>query len=791
MIGTSPITRWRTGLAVLSLLGWSHSSFAQSRTLTVRDAIEMQAFIDPYPFPATSYPAKEVKDSPDNRWFAVVTERGILKTNELESTIWIFDRGAVGRFLNISPGAEAPKPRAVARIAAVANDSAITQLRWLTGNELAFLGRDKTSDRSLFTADVVTGTLKKLTPNGQDVTGFDIAGDTIVYTAARRHGEAPVPGERVITGHPLISLLDPEGPPFDPMLGKPAELWVVRDQKASPVVDRATGKPVQLITNLLALSPSGHTVVVTQYAERIPKAWEGYEPFPCVACNDFRLKASPPGAMQADPMFRFMNPKQYALVDLDTGKLDPIDAPFGLALLYAGPEKAIWVRHGQSLILVNTYLPLENTEDSERQQRLQKPCVALFDNTSKHVTCIATIKQTSREEYSRTGTGFFLRDVLWDGTANDLVLSYETFGNENDPTHHEQPPEVYRRENGRWVMQDMPTVRTTGSLRVELRQDLNEPPALFVSEPNGDHHLKLWDPNRQLSCIRLGEVSVLHWKDKGGREWTGGLVKPPDYVPGHRYPLVIQTHGFNQHEFMTVGAFTTAFAARPIAATGMMVVQVEDRSDLLNAPEEAALNVEGFLALVDHLANAGLVDPQRVGLVGFSRTGYHTLEALTKTPKRFAAATIADSDFLGYWQRLVGVDLEPGDSLRREGVAIYGSQPFGNGLKTWIERAPAFNLDKVLAPLRIEVHDLNSLVFDWELYAGLRLQGKPVDMIQLLDADHVLVKPLERLASEQGDLDWFDFWLNGHEDPDPAKVEQYKRWRLLREEKAENMRSAK
>jgi hypothetical protein len=294
-----------------------------------------------------------------------------------------------------------------------------------------------------------------------------------------------------------------------------------------------------------------------------------------------------------------------------------------------------------------------------------------------------------------------------------------------------------------------------------------------------------------LSGIRLGEVSVLHWKDKGGREWTGGLVKPPDYVPGHRYPLVIQTHGFNQHEFMTVGAFTTAFAARPIAATGMMVVQVEDRSDLLNAPEEAALNVEGFLALVDNLANAGLVDPQRVGLVGFSRTGYHTLEALTKTPKRFAAATIADSDFLGYWQRLVGVDLEPGDSLRREGIAIYGSQPFGNGLKTWIERAPAFNLDKVLAPLRIEVHDLNSLVFDWELYAGLRLQGKPVDMIQLLDADHVLVKPLERLASEQGDLDWFDFWLNGHEDPDPAKAEQYKRWRLLREEKAENMRSAK
>ncbi len=81
--------------------------------------------------------------------------------------------------------------------------------------------------------------------------------------------------------------------------------------------------------------------------------------------------------------------------------------------------------------------------------------------------------------------------------------------------------------------------------------------------------------NAQESCVNNRADDVfppsVQWKDKVGREWTGGLVKPPDYVSGHRYPLVIQTHGFNQHEFMTVGAFTTAFAARPIAATGIIV----------------------------------------------------------------------------------------------------------------------------------------------------------------------------------------------------------------------------
>jgi len=32
-------------------------------------------------------------------------------------------------------------------------------------------------------------------------------------------------------------------------------------------------------------------------------------------------------------------------------------------------------------------------------------------------------------------------------------------------------------------------------------------------------------------------------------------------------------------------------------------------------------------------------------------------------------------------------------------------------------------------------------------------------------------------------VDWYCFWLKGEEDPDPAKSEQYRRWRKLREEK--------
>jgi len=65
--------------------------------------------------------------------------------------------------------------------------------------------------------------------------------------------------------------------------------------------------------------------------------------------------------------------------------------------------------------------------------------------------------------------------------------------------------------------------------------------------------------------------------------------------------------------------------------------------------------------------------------------------------------------------------------------------------------------------------------------AALRLLNKPVDLILLTEDTHVLTNPAVRMASQGGTVDWFLFWLKGEENPDPAKAEQYKRWRGLRE----------
>lgn len=42
------------------------------------------------------------------------------------------------------------------------------------------------------------------------------------------------------------------------------------------------------------------------------------------------------------------------------------------------------------------------------------------------------------------------------------------------------------------------------------------------------------------------------------------------------------------------------------------------------------------------------------------------------------------------------------------------------------------------------------------------------------------------MASQGLSVDWFRFWLQGYEDPDPARAEQYKRWDELKKLQAEN-----
>jgi hypothetical protein len=103
-------------------------------------------------------------------------------------------------------------------------------------------------------------------------------------------------------------------------------------------------------------------------------------------------------------------------------------------------------------------------------------------------------------------------------------------------------------------------------------------------------------------------------------------------------------------------------------------------------------------------------------------------------------------------------------------------------------------LDQILTPLSLEAIGPVSLLGEWEIYASLRMQGKLVDLIYFPEGQHIHQKPLERLASQQCNVDWFRFWLQGYERADVSRRTQYERWERMRmttTRKAEPIESAK
>lgn len=336
----------------------------------------------------------------------------------------------------------------------------------------------------------------------------------------------------------------------------------------------------------------------------------------------------------------------------------------------------------------------------------------------------------------------------------------------------------YRERDGHWEAGGTPppAVRPHGAPAVRVREALDAPPVLWARKP-------LFDPNPQLAALALGHVTRYTWKTADGRTVTGGLVTPPDYEPGRRYPLVIQTHGFDDSRFYRTGTVSeTANAGRAIAGRGMLVLQVQEPRSKLDGTwqEAAARGLDVYLAAVDRLAAEGRVDPVRVGVTGYSRTGTFVAKAITEAPDRFAAAAISNTAPGGLFEYYTFVDGRSPEDVHLLSEFWAGARPYGAGLQRWLERAPGFRTDRIRAPLMIMAGDPPELLALWSLYAPLRDQGKPVELQYFRRGQHNLTRPNEVLAHQEMLVDWFDFWLNGHEESTPAKRGQYVRWRAMR-----------
>ncbi len=736
------------------------------KPFTVADEIELTLFVDPSGIPA------EVHFSPDGNHFAVWAERGRLDLNLVEDSLRFYRSRDVEDLLKRPGALQPPAPVwVVNRTAKVGR--IIWDWRWLHDSSgVAFLeGEGDWSDKRLVLADLGKKTVEFLTSTNESIKTFDITDRRhYVYTLVSVTESKKLESAGIVaTGRSLYELLFPDNQGWRTFYDRSSkDLWAVLDGKRFAV--KANGVPI-VPEGRLALSPDGQSLVTEMQVSEVPASWEALYPPAYASDPDNQIRVGSQGV------------RQYVLIGLEAGSVRALtDAPTSSSagwFVYGASAVPTWSGDGREILLPGTFLKSATNVPS-------RPCIAVVDVSSQTFVCVETLKGHTKNGGHEEGYHGIHSARFAGGDKQRIMVTFHF----PDDISSRGTAEYRRGADGAWKLvgqsQGEHNAEHEG-FEVTIEQRFDKPPLLVGT--NKEASRVIWDPNPQLKRIDLGQASIYTWKNSKGLERKAGLYMPRDYKAGQRYPLVIQTHGFEQFEFRPSGVFPTAFAARTLAAAGIVVLQtgeVGDGGDCLDGtPDEGPCNASGYEAVANRLVADGLVDPDRIGIIGFSRTCFYVMEMLTSSSPRIKAASITDGVMADYLQYILLPDLVASDSN-----SLIGAAPFGEGLQQWLKRSPGFNLDKINTPLMVVASGPDSLLLMWQPYAGLHYLHKPVDMIMLNSHEHVLTTPAVRLASQGGSVDWFRFWLQDYEDPDPAKDDQYKRWRDLQRLQTENEKKA-
>lgn len=753
---------WLLGTCVLGTALGSQND--KAKRFSVAMSIEMTTFSDPY----TRDPIATCKRSLDGKYFAVVTTKGSLASNTLESRVFVYSSQAIQKYLH-TEGANRPAPRQILFRAETPQapqfnsyGSLITEVQWATDSQsLLALVEMPHGVRHLFRLCVKCRTeAVDLTPgDSADVQAFSESSGTIAYLIDRRLAEKqhPYVGDAinarasVITGATLLHVLDPDEFPDQGDLGPRYELWVDRKgQKWRAIGEEGRYFPVGAMGVHLAFSSDGKHLVAAQAVREIPDAWSKYRGY----LTTFNPQTESFRHMDRSGRARLW-PWQYTIIDIEKRTSRPlVDAPSTFLSNAGNAFEAVWSQDQTRILFTGSYLPLDTSLPTANTASADPCAVAIYDVDQRRASCV--VPSHFPKEY--------LRDAEFGISNREIRVHWLRDGNIHTT--------LYQESNSTWTpLDDMADTERQQGLTLRLHQSLDSPPELWASDDQTRVSKPVWNPNPQLNAVTFGRARVYRWTDNNGYTWRGGLVFPPDYVEGRRYPLVIQTHGFyNENEFLSDGSFTTGFAAQPLAAAGMIVLQMEDRGDRYSFPptEEARLEVAGFRSAIDRLNTDGLTDPTRVGIIGFSRAAWYVENALIDCPRCFKAATLIDGVDQSYVSDILFAANAPSSALEHE--AANGGKPFGSGLKEWMQHATGFNLGKVQTPVQIQAIGRLSVLGEWEIYSQLSQQGKAVDLIYIPNGQHILQAPLDRYASQQGSVDWFRFWLMGAEAPSYANT---------------------
>jgi hypothetical protein len=701
--------------------------------------------------------------SPDRRRAFIVTRKADLRSDTNVFELLLFELAGV----DFAAGT-APPPRRLLSVVSRKDenhaDPSVQDVRWAGDDTLVYRARLDDGLFQVYRLDLRSGQATALTSETRRIVAYAASDDLrrIVYTV-QTASTAWLPGERsvVVGNHSFWSI---KHGAHDWRVLRQQYQFVAVDA-AQPGAPRALGQPIDgnwFAGGGISLSPDGRWVLLPHRQAARQREWAAR--YPLVA----EATATGGPSVLVDPLGYFSRPQNFVprtwqAYRWSDGALQAvIDAPDdALPGRQSRPDR-IWFGGGRSVVIAGTFLP--PAADGKADPR---PHIVEYWPDQDGWQVIAPLAERLQSAHA----------VKADRDAFEAVDG-------------SQRRRFERQAGGAWA--EVPPGRqassqAAGDVRWRIEQGLNRPPDLVVSDRQG----------RVVPLTRLnpgvttswGSMRPYAWSDAAGRRWEGGLMVPAGFDGTRRYPLVIQAYGFVPGRFYLDGAngadgFTSGFAGRAFLREGLLVLALPVRPAVqgARAHDPAAFN-DAVRGAVGALVREGLVDRERVGILGFSATGEQVLNLVTFTDVPIRAATLIDGDANTLFS--LAVTYAGNDNFTAKKEARNGGLPLGDTRANWMRNDPSLHTDCIRAALRIESYG-PWVLNNWDIYALLRRQYKPVEMVVIPEGTHLLSRPSERMISLQGNVDWYRFWLKGEEraerlphETDEGLATQYARWRQM------------
>jgi dipeptidyl aminopeptidase/acylaminoacyl peptidase len=372
------------------------------------------------------------------------------------------------------------------------------------------------------------------------------------------------------------------------------------------------------------------------------------------------------------------------------------------------------------------------------------------------------------------GLAASVHTITWNGSATQLLATEFAAGEEVlalVDVDAKSQRELWRAAQMIWannIMGFTPgdagiSLSRNGRESAVVRQSYTQAPEVETGPPG--HWQPITHDNARLDRL-TGEVTNIHWKN-GPYDVQGMLVAPPQVEPGKRYPLVVEVHGGPAYAHYPI--FPTALESfdAAVASRGYYVFKPNPRGSYGQGEAFTQANVRDFgggdlqdvLAGIDAVQKVVSIDPQRVGIMGWSYGGYATMWALTQTDRfRAAVAGAGISDWLSYY----------GTNNIATWMFPYFGKPIYDDREVYERSSPINFIRNVHAPTLIVGGDRDAEVpisQSYEYWNALRRLGVTTRFVVYPDEGHAFFRREDQLDVMSRVVDWFDTYLKPARSP--------------------------